>query len=847
MTKLINKNSGFTLIEVIMAILLIAVLTSVAVVEIGDSFSENSFESTRNEMLEIRNALVGDPNLKQGGSRISFGYLGDVGGIPSAVQGLAALTVNPGVPVTGWAVDATERIGVGWNGPYLSSGSLAQDWTTDAWGNAYVYAPTATPPTLTSRGADGVAGGTALNQDIVIQLPDNTYKANVYGVILDNGSVFSGDAEVVFNYPNGSGVLTTSTDTVVAGDNGSFSFTNIPMGVRSFTVYFPSQALPTTTYGPVVFSVGSSEYLIPANRTNLLPSNWGCSGLTIGFQSSTSNDAENVSPANLIVEASGYCGSDMTVDYALADGSATGGADYTSTTGTVTILSGNTSANLPIVILDDGATETDETLTATISNPHPVGTILGTSVLTYTINDDENPAVPIAKDLIITGIATTEIDIGWSTDPVIPVITDYQVEYKESASGIWLTFVDGVSADTTSTISGLTAETEYNFRVKAFNGSWGAFSNIVTGDTAPNDPFFDPTVHSAFNLGGAIDSAIVAIEAGAVITLTNATYPSGTTLTTLVNAGDTYRFTSVLNDHLSSDKEFFVAGRLGSGNDNKKGNMVWSTSSWAGKDFIFNGNRNPPHKVNVHAFEATDVEVFKAGVSQSSVTLAAGDNHTFSLGSNGGYELTSTGLIIGFIYSTQSSRVVDPHPLMPSSTSLLGIPSRDAKVSTTITSNPYSGVHSNSSTNTGTMTLGSVLNINQTGTSGLYRDNSFRITADYPIIGNSYADADGSCAAPLVPTGFLKYRFAINVNSDWVAMASIAPGTIDMIAPGGGTTELTLARSGADPNAPYKVRVGSTNAGHRFISTNVRFQAWYQPKTDTGAGDRDETVMFGYD
>ena len=56
---------------------------------------------------------------------------------------------------------------------------------------------------------------------------------------------------------------------------------------------------------------------------------------------------------------------------------------------------------------------------------------------------------------------------------------------------------------------------------------------------------------------------------------------------------------------------------------------------------------------------------------------------------------------------------------------------------------------------------------------------------------------------------------------------------------------LTLTRSGADPNAPYRARRGATVAGTRFLST-APMAGWYQPNSDTGGADQDETVLFGW-
>lgn len=93
----------------------------------------------------------------------------------------------------------------------------------------------------------------------------------------------------------------------------------------------------------------------------------------------------------------------------------------------------------------------------------------------------------------------------------------------------------------------------------------------------------------------------------------------------------------------------------------------------------------------------------------------------------------------------------------------------------------------------------------------------------------------------------MKKKYIINVNSDWVAFASKQSGTIDVLDSSDNVVQtLTLTRSGADPNAPYKAYRGTSNAGYRFIST-VPVTAWYQPNSDTGGADEDETVLYGTD
>ena len=58
----------------------------------------------------------------------------------------------------------------------------------------------------------------------------------------------------------------------------------------------------------------------------------------------------------------------MTVDYATSDGTATAGADYTSSPGTRSFAPGETAKTVTVPVLDDAINEGSETLTLTL--PH---------------------------------------------------------------------------------------------------------------------------------------------------------------------------------------------------------------------------------------------------------------------------------------------------------------------------------------------------------------------------------------------------------------------------------------------------------------------------------------------
>ena len=86
---------------------------------------------------------------------------------------------------------------------------------------------------------------------------------------------------------------------------------------------------------------------------------------------------------------------EVTVDWATSEGagseSATADKDYTTATGTLRFLEGETSRTISIELLDDGVHEPDETFTVTLSNP--TGAALGRAAATGTIRDDD-PEIP---------------------------------------------------------------------------------------------------------------------------------------------------------------------------------------------------------------------------------------------------------------------------------------------------------------------------------------------------------------------------------------------------------------------------------------------------------------------
>jgi general secretion pathway protein G len=263
-------NSGFTLIEILMVIILIGILVALSTGSLTGSINEARFQQTVLKLRQIRNAMVGDPEIKENGSRTSFGFLGDMGAVPNAADSAGILKLSAGTGLAAFAVDPVTRLSTGWNGPYLGQGSTGEDYTLDAWGNTieFVHSPAGSSPyTITSKGADGAAGGSGLNQDIVMSIPKESVLVTVAGFVCQNGGPYSGATEVTLNLPDGSGAVTSQSS--VPNAEGYFSFSNVPIGIRSIELYDTSTSPPVKAAGPTLLTIDRPNYMVPCSAVDI--------------------------------------------------------------------------------------------------------------------------------------------------------------------------------------------------------------------------------------------------------------------------------------------------------------------------------------------------------------------------------------------------------------------------------------------------------------------------------------------------------------------------------------------------------------------------------------------------
>ena len=107
----------------------------------------------------------------------------------------------------------------------------------------------------------------------------------------------------------------------------------------------------------------------------------------------------------------------VTVAYATADGTATAGADYTATSGTLTFAPGETRKVVRVPVLDDTVADSGETFRLVLSDP--AGATLGDTEATATILHDPSVSEPDGGDLLNSSATLGRVSVGGSATGTI--------------------------------------------------------------------------------------------------------------------------------------------------------------------------------------------------------------------------------------------------------------------------------------------------------------------------------------------------------------------------------------------------------------------------------------------
>ena len=230
-------RKGFTLVEVIVILVVMSILAAVAVPVALRVFETAAEDATREEMINLKKAMIGDSNQQQSPTGGNFGFLGDMGRLPINLDELYSQGSLPS-----FSYDNVKQAGAGWKGPYLTgsfSGEEADEFKKDGLGNDYALTvgPSQLDGVLTSSGPDGLPG-TA--DDISLEIFPVETTATLRGSVKD--ALGSGISNVSANLNFASNGILTSV-TAITDTIGNFSFSSVPFGPRSVEVNSPSGLL----------------------------------------------------------------------------------------------------------------------------------------------------------------------------------------------------------------------------------------------------------------------------------------------------------------------------------------------------------------------------------------------------------------------------------------------------------------------------------------------------------------------------------------------------------------------------------------------------------------------------
>ena len=251
----------------------------------------------------------------------------------------------------------------------------------------------------------------------------------------------------------------------------------------------------------------------------------------IAFDSGSYTVAENGSDATITLVRTGGSSGEVSVDVALADGTASVTADYSDVSQTVTFLDGETSKTITVPIVDDTVAESDETVSMSLSNATGGASVGTQGTATLTITDDDAPgevafdssSYTVAENgsdatitLVRTGGSSGEVSVDVTVADGTATVT---ADYSDVSQTV--TFLDGETSKTITVpiVDDTVAESDETVSMSLSNatggasvGTQGTATLTITDDDAPGEVAFDSSSYTVAENGS--DATITLVRTG---------------------------------------------------------------------------------------------------------------------------------------------------------------------------------------------------------------------------------------------------------------------------------------------------------------------------------------------
>jgi len=396
------------------------------------------------------------------------------------------------------------------------------------------------PPRATI--SDGIGVGTIQNDELSLSIGDVTAFEGDAGTIAFAFDVtLSGTPtgyNVAVDWASADGTATTA-DSDYMSTGGTVTFTD---GTATLT-----QQVMVLVNGDMIDEADEIFTVELSNEMNAVITTASGVGtirnddltLSIDDISFAEGDAGTTNATFTVALSASPSGHDVTVDWASADGTATtADSDYTSTGGTVTFTDGTATLTQQVTVLVNGdmTDEPNETFDVGLSNAG--NAIIGTSVGTATIQNDElnliisdvsiveGDAGPTAFDFIVTLSASPTghaVDVQWASADATAEDENGDDDYASDSGA--LNFADGTATLMQTVTVQVNGDTKFElaelFNVVLSNAD-GAVIADSSGDGTIQTLDLEPTISIA-------DLSMDEGDAGStsfqfLVTLTNASY-----------------------------------------------------------------------------------------------------------------------------------------------------------------------------------------------------------------------------------------------------------------------------------------------------------------------------------
>ncbi|MEP4531721.1 MAG: Ig-like domain-containing protein, partial [Cyclobacteriaceae bacterium] len=325
----------------------------------------------------------------------------------------SAISVSPTSTTTYTVASITDATGCPGSGNTGSATVTVNDGSTAATinGATTICAGSSTDLTVSIVGGSSpytvqLSDGTTINSytsgSSITVSPASTTAYTITSVVDSNGCTGTGNtatATVTVTPIPGISVTSTTNPSTFGGSDGAIelAFTDVPDG--TYTLDYA-----TETFGSVNIESGALTIsnLSAGDYNDITLSVNGCpttddvdvtiaqsATLDIALNSNGAEPSTNVT-FTVSMDKTNNTGSGITVNYTFSGGTATGGVDYNSSTTSVVIPDGASSATLTVPVIEDTDLEATESVQVTLSSTGlPSGMSLGTSVASGDISDDD--------------------------------------------------------------------------------------------------------------------------------------------------------------------------------------------------------------------------------------------------------------------------------------------------------------------------------------------------------------------------------------------------------------------------------------------------------------------------